>query len=167
MWKAVIAGAAGSVLAVSILAMLEVLGGWVQTIFVPSFPPGAIVAFDRKCPEGWEAYKPIAGRFPLASGRGTDERGESVSFTIGDAKGEYENLLTPTEMPNHGHSYNDHYLGNPGNGRYSGDRDDKERDLIYKKRDTVKTGGNAPHNNMPPYLALNFCHNPRIQDSQS
>ena len=43
----------------------------------------SILVTDQDCPslgEGWKDYKPIAGRFALAAGRGVDAREEMREF---------------------------------------------------------------------------------------
>ncbi len=104
----------------------------------------------------WEPYEPIAGRFPLAAGRGTDEREEGRSFFSGDTGGEYEHQLTVAEMPTHNHDYND-VRSKKKRGDFG---DDEPTELRTDSKKTELRGGGEAHNNMPPYLALNFCHNP-------
>ena len=105
---------------------------------------------------GWKTYGPIAGRFPLAAGRGTDEREKKRSFVPGDIGGEYKHQLTVPEMPAHDHSYQDTH----GRGIRADYGDDEPSKLHNNKRKTEQRGGGKAHNNMPPYLALNFCYKP-------
>lgn len=122
------------------------------------FPAGAVVAFDRSCPEGWRFFESGSGRFILGAGKG---RGLSER-EIGDKAGEEEVTLTEAQMPRHahrpplnketfnteipgiGHRFNDN-AQNQGNHKFTG------------SGETGFAGGGRPHNNMPPYIALYFC----------
>ncbi|MYA88198.1 MAG: hypothetical protein F4X97_07060 [Boseongicola sp. SB0662_bin_57] len=124
----------------------------------------AILMTDQDCAvfgDAWELYNPARGRFPLASGSGTDDRDETVEpFQIGDRGGEYQHVLTEPEMPSHVHTYEDKYLDNrESENANRGDDDDEERRYGRDARNTGVAGQTQPHNNMPPYLVLNFCHN--------
>lgn len=49
----------------------------------------------------WEAFAP--GRVLIGAGTGTDSRGESRTFKIGDTGGEYQHQLTTGELASHQH----------------------------------------------------------------
>lgn len=122
----------------------------------------SIMLTSRKCKElgnGWEPYVYISGRFPIGAGTNTtaDERNERRTFKLADTGGEYMHLLTEPEMPIHTHKYKDRTQRHPNIGD-SGSRigDTQVQDV----RRTEKAGGNMAHNNMPPYLVLNFCYRP-------
>ena len=71
MWKNIIVGAAGAIVAVIVLAAAEEIWGWIGPVFGPTsiVPSGAVVAFDGNCPEdGWDTCKEGAGRFLIGSG---------------------------------------------------------------------------------------------------
>lgn len=62
----------------------------------------AILMTDQDCSafgEEWINYEPMSGRFPISSGSGTDDRGESMEFHSGDQGGEYRNVLTYGGLP--------------------------------------------------------------------
>lgn len=114
-------------------------------------PRGAVMAFNLKtCPKGWHPFGVAAGRVVVGTGAGA---GLTVR-SLGDSGGEEQHMLTVEEMPSHshggnvslgGHSYEHHQYGNgrlPGESWQSG---------------TMATGGNRPHNNMQPYIALLYC----------
>ncbi len=116
-----------------------------------------ILMTDKECKSfgmGWRRYEPISGRFPLAAGNGRDGRGEAREFDLGNEGGEYRHQLTVPEMPEHTHRYRDRYAE-----RIRADYGDEEPgERKNEMRYTEKTGDGNPHNNMPPYMALNFCH---------
>ena len=117
----------------------------------------AILITDKECTSfgtGWQRYELISGRFAIAAGKGKDDRGETKEYTLRDRGGEYAHQLTVPEMPAHDHRYGD-VRAKDIRADYG---DDEPTKLIDKKRTTDKTGGGNAHNNMPPYLALNFCH---------
>lgn len=106
----------------------------------------------------WTKYEPMNGRFPIASGSGTDERQGREVFTLGTQGGEYKHQLRLNEMPEHTHSYMDKYLNNvESENAERGDDDDEERRYNNDRRPTGVSGENDPHNNMPPYSVVNFC----------
>ena len=119
---------------------------------------GVILMMDQDCAtlgSGWHPYGIMAGHFPLATGRGQDDRGETITFNLGMTGGEYQHQLSIDEMPEHAHRYLDRY--NRGvRGDYGDDEPTEHHNDFW--RTTKPRGRNHPHNNMPPYLALNFCH---------
>lgn len=124
---------------------------------------GVIVLTDKECAtlgEDWVPYELISGRFALAAGSHTDSRGELQTFALGDnSHGTYSHQLTVDQMPSHIHPYHDRYFNNDRGGGDHGDDDDTDRHYKNDRRNTGAIGGSLPHNNMPPYLVLNFCHN--------
>jgi hypothetical protein len=80
--------------------------------------------------------------------------GAGDSYTLGSTGGEAEHTLTVDEMPSHGHTVPTYAAeGNNGTGwslraQYINDPN--------QKLGSHATGGNQPHNNMPPYLAVNM-----------
>lgn len=123
---------------------------------------GVIVLTDQECArlgEGWVPYDLMSGRFPLAAGSHTDPRGDLQTFAINDRSyGTYSHQLTVDQMPSHAHQYHDRYFNNDRGGGDHGDDDDTDRHYKNDRRNTGSTGKGEPHNNMPPYLVLNFCH---------
>ena len=103
----------------------------------------------------WEQIK---GRFLL----GADEE----TYPAGSTGGEAEHTLTVEEMPNHRHSSDSYMNGYPNSnvmvdlGNYSmwineGNAYNNNPDTGQNgKIRTSYVGGNKPHNNMPPYLAV-------------
>ena len=109
---------------------------------------------------GWKRYEAISGRFALASGEGHDQE-EIKAFTVNGKGGKYRHILTVEEMPQHEHKYDK--TSKDHTGRSVADYGDDQRNSHkYNPLSTGLTGGGNPHNNMPPYLVLNFCHfNPK------
>ncbi|MCY4283967.1 MAG: hypothetical protein OXC65_01350 [Thiotrichales bacterium] len=130
-------------------------------LFVEQKFGNAILMTDQDCDvfgRAWRPYQPISGRFAIASGRGNDDRGEIMNFPLGSEGGEYRHVLTDNELAPHSHIYE--YAGQHA-GRHLADYGDDQRNHHdFKEHNTEETGRGDPHNNMPPYLVLNFCHIP-------
>ena len=126
-------------------------------------PSGAVVAFAKEhgCPAGWTEYKEAEGRFIVGAGRHSEynQYGNEVTMKyVGDTGGEDQVRLGIDHMPSHFHR-------NPSRG------DDAQRRKIVwalqaarlgdyggpDSRPTEATGGNKPHDNMPPFVALVYC----------
>ncbi len=104
----------------------------------------------------WKRYKPISGRFAVATGEGDDGK-KTKAFKLENKGGEYEHVLTVDEMPSHQHGYDSISRGHMGR-RVTDYGDDQANSHENELSKTKSTGGGNPHNNMPPYLVLNFCH---------
>lgn len=110
-------------------------------------------------PEGWREYEPLRGRMAV----GYDPNGNS-SYRLEQilfAGGELEHTLTVAEMPKLTIPYKDIYYSENGGTVYihggvgSGDTDHDNRGLEMD-RTTIFSGGEKPHNNMPPYRVIRF-----------
>lgn len=117
-------------------------------------PEHIIVMTGGECSKlgkDWQLYEKIQGRFPIGAGQNTDASGNTKTFSVGqeDNEGEYTHQLTIAEMPRHSHGHNGGYSGRH---RCGGDCDG-----VQGAAGAVEAGGNAAHNNIPPYLVLNFC----------
>lgn len=121
------------------------------------FPSGAVMAFNlSSCPSGWSALANAEGRFII--GRGTLG---SDTYSLGGTGGSARHTLTVSEMPSHDHdvgipgwtpSYVEFdYVG--GSGSLGGVKGDGRGPFL----DIYPRGGNQPHENRPPYLALLYC----------
>lgn len=103
----------------------------------------------------------LRGRFPVGKDTGT-------FATLGGKGGEEKHTLTVAEMPAHQHSGNDRawHDKQKRNGQQwfvglSHDRGSwmsnaANDGLTNQDTETGTTGGNQPHNNLPPYISLNF-----------
>lgn len=92
----------------------------------------------------------LYGRFPLGVG---------TNIAVGSTGGEAEHTLTKDEMPSHSHIQRASgpwkaYGG--GSTRGHSLTDDPENTCVNTANATASAGGGRPHNNMPPYYALNF-----------
>lgn len=100
----------------------------------------------------WEQKKDV---FILAAGE---------TYPAGSTGGEAEHMLTVSEMPAHGHNFDNYFNGYP-KGDYIIELDTYLTPLINAKNPddtagsgvwTNPTGGSHPHNNMPPYYSMPF-----------
>ena len=128
-------------------------------------PKGTIVAFNSATPPaGWtlcdgnNGTPDLRGRFILGAGQGTNLTNRKITTTGGAET----HTLTIDQMPQHSHSAGGgsnswlgantdgrgwHNLPNKGNGG---------KTWTYFASGTANTGGNQPHNIMPPYYVLTF-----------
>lgn len=92
----------------------------------------------------------MKGRVPV----GVDSGSNRVTFnnTLGGNGGEEFHTLTVNEMPSHAHSAN--FLIQEGNLSPRGDFYGLSTKVVQVNTNNV--GGNQSHNNMPPYLVLNY-----------
>ena len=75
----------------------------------------------------------------------------STYATIAATGGEVEHTLTTSEMPSHSHTYSTLSEAMPQSGSAT---------LCWHgsaTASTASTGGDGAHNNMPPYVVLNYC----------
>jgi len=97
----------------------------------------------------------LQGRIPLHFGNG---------FTLGEVTGEQNHTLNISEIPTHLHLAN----ASPSSGNTANAANSvlagalnaygAAGDLIALNPTTIgNIGGSQPHNNMQPYLVLNFC----------
>lgn len=103
---------------------------------------------DVPIPEGWKECTDFRGRFPL--GWNPDDEDFNQILKAG---GEKDHILTIDEMPSHTHGFPQ--SRDAGDSRLSNQiSTDPEH---YKgKGNTEATGGNQPHNNMPPYRIIRY-----------
>lgn len=102
----------------------------------------------------------LRGRTPIHVGASN-----GVSHTLGQKSGEETHTLNTTEIPSHDHTLrasNDpgnqnapggNVLANAGTNIYG----DAINALTLNPGTVSSTGGNQAHENMQPYLALNYC----------
>lgn len=77
--------------------------------------------------------------------------GAGDTYSSGSTGGESTHTLTINEMPSHSHKYNLAYSGNdPARGFNYGNTSVGVQGPGFIQN----TGGNQPHNNMPPYLTI-------------
>lgn len=129
-------------------------------------PSGAVIAFDKNCPLGWEPFQLLAGRIPLGAGKGNKDEGSSLLTprNIGESGGTEKHQLTWAQMPKHHHRGDRVPWGTlrwkwGGVGEYWAHNEGKDGKgkKVYEKYNTEPAGGNEPHNNMPPYYVMQYC----------
>lgn len=114
-------------------------------------PTGAVMAFNATvCPTGWSEFTDARGRVVV----GLDPSNASFDF-LGEQGGEEAHPLSIEEMPEHFHTYTFRRSVSQSYSSYSW----HENDWILENqtRDTSSVGGNLPHNNLQPYIALIYC----------
>lgn len=142
--------------------------------------PGAVVAYAlEQCPRGWRDYKKASGRTII----GVGESQGLTKRSLNDIGGEEAHVLTESELASHAHegvsnggniaSYRvvdplnresgfhtaaNHVQGWKG-GQNFFDANDANYPLAGHTHNFVTNakGGNVPHNNMQPYVALRYC----------
>ena len=100
-------------------------------------------------PEGWKECTDLRGRMPLGWNPDDTDFSELLKND-----GEKAHQLTIEELPSHSHSYIDTYK--PGNRGQRGPGGDNGLYNSSYNSTTDNTGGNQPHNNMPPYRIIKF-----------
>ncbi len=119
----------------------------------------AIVAYysdkgEKRCPAGWSPFEEAKERFIVGASA------EGLYPVVGSIGGEAEVTLTEPQMPRHSHPLKKEY-GWDVNGNGGAWRIDSGDGAPWGDRkgvlDTHERGGDQPHNNIPPYIALYFC----------
>lgn len=82
--------------------------------------------------------------------------GAGDKYAVGSTGGESEHKLTIDEMPLHGHNFIYGYGWTSGGdgGQYSFAAENKQKGYSGTNEPVRPIGGDQPHNNMPPYLAV-------------
>jgi hypothetical protein len=134
---------------------------------------GAVVAFNRSeregaCPIGWRKFDEAAGRFIVGAGVNSwvDVVGRPLTRhpslkdkPEGAVGGEEVHQLTVVEMPSHDHSSSGFNLLVTRNGKEVAEHAVPQNiDINARKGKPIEPeGGDQPHNNMPPFVALYYC----------
>ena len=132
----------------------------IPALIATAVPKGAVVAFATACPaeSGWKEYEAARGRFLVAVGDHTDASGHSRNFAlgIGDNDGEYMHTLVADEMPAHRHAVE---RQGPTRGIEGLPPIGSDGAIIatIEQEMSSTAGKGAPHNTVPPYIALHFC----------
>lgn len=125
---------------------------WSCTSITTALPSGMVVAFSlATCPAGWSPLELARGRFIVGAGSlGAD------NYVLGGTGGSARHTLSIAEMPHHSHGVQ------LGNNTASGPDDwgvqhSDPHGGNWGVYQTHGAGGNQPHENRPPYLALLYC----------
>ena len=98
----------------------------------------------------------LRARVPMGSGStqynrtkidGTSEQISSATYTLGQRGGEETHILSVAEMPSHRHPG---YVSTSGTGAAGGGS------YLINYGSTDATGGSQPHNNIQPYVVVNY-----------
>ena len=96
----------------------------------------------------------LKGRVPVGYGTGTDGNNKSLDFTpLGSQGGEYEHTLTVNEIPEHSHRV---ATLDPDSDEYYGVEVVNQKKSFNPNFYTEATGGSQPHNNLQPFIVLNY-----------
>ena len=117
---------------------------------------------ENEIPEGWREYVPLRGVMPIGHDpeytRTNDDPEDYRLNTLNQKGGSRSHKLTEAEMPSHHHQQGSESLYNRyGGGRFVGPRNWQSGTLdACADQNTSTTGGDQPHNNMPPYRVVQF-----------
>jgi hypothetical protein len=117
---------------------------------------------ENEIPEGWHEYVPLRGVMPIGHdpeyGRDENDAEDYRLNALKHRSGKRSHKLTIEEMPSHHHQQGSESLYNRyGGGRVVGPRNWQSGTLdACADQNTSTTGGDQPHNNMPPYRVVQF-----------
>ena len=106
---------------------------------------------SQNTPSGYFRVPDLRGRFIVGQVPG-DESSKGNFADKGSTGGEKEHLLTVDEMPSHSHAYGYDYKAL----RHDGYEDYLAYPANSKVFNTTPTGGDKPHNTLPPYYVLSY-----------
>ena len=126
------------------------VGNGSQLTGIDAIPSGVIVMWSGSIadiPTSWALCNGSNGTPDL---RDRFIVGAGSSYAVDNTGGEASHTLIIAEMPAHTHSYNQ-----PFSTGYVSESGDRPR-IVGSSTTTGSTGGNAPHENRPPYYALAY-----------
>lgn len=109
--------------------------------------------------------------FALPNLQGRSQLHVGNGFTLGQSGGQSAHTVTMSELPQHTHFLSNNMciggnvinaaLGDPTNNYWANNGKNQYAtntfDKVMHPSAVTNTGGSQPHNNMMPYLVLNFC----------
>ena len=120
---------------------------------------------ENEIPEGWEEYVPMRGVMPIGHDpeyrRDENDAEDYRLNALKHRSGKRSHKLTIEEMPKHKHNYGDIYFSENGGTvvtptNYGSNKSDYDNGGFEMDRTSKDTGGDQPHNNMPPYRVVQF-----------
>lgn len=109
--------------------------------------------FGTASEEGYFVLPDMRGRVPIGAGSGDG----LTTRTLADIGGSETHTLTIDEMPSHTHNVSNTVQKTGDNTMGSSDQTANEIDNIHTITTTsTATGGGEPHNNMQPFIVLNY-----------
>ena len=120
---------------------------------------------ENEIPEGWEEYVPMRGVMPIGHDpEYRKDENDAEDYRLNALKhrsGKRSHKLTIEEMPEHKHNYGDIYFSESGGTvvtptKYGSNKSDYDNGGFEMNRTSKETGGDQPHNNMPPYRVVQF-----------
>ena len=133
-----------------------------------AIPVGLIAIWGKpanQIPEGWREYTDLRGRMPIGLdphyNKTKDDAQDYQLNSLLKQGGERSHKLTIEEMPKHKHNYGDIYFSESGGTvvtptKYGSNKSDYDNGGFEMDRTSKETGGDQPHNNMPPYHVVQF-----------
>ena len=106
---------------------------------------------------GYGTWEAVNGQAMIGAGDYTDDNGETRTLTAGDTGGSFQETLTISQIPNHGHNLGGKSLlrSNKDEGSSFGpDYDPTDND--GRAVTATNEGGGQAHNNMMPYRVVNM-----------
>ena len=125
-----------------------------------AIPVGLIAIWGKpanQIPEGWREYTDLRGRMPVGLDpyyhKTNDDAQDYQLNSLLMQGGERSHKLTEAEMPSHSHKL--HYRETQDDAGNGSDGSELSTGTSHST-DVTKTGGDQPHNNMPPYHVVQF-----------
>ena len=124
-----------------------------ELLQIVSIPPKAVVALDSdKCPDGWKRFHEASGRTIIGSGKGNGLSPRKRGTTGGEER----HTLRIEELPSHDHGTR-HALSGTSLAWGPGSHPIPTSSARKGSEKNWRTGGSAPHENMPPFIVLTYC----------
>ena len=130
-------------------------------------PIGLIALWGKpanEIPAGWREYVNLRGRMPIGLDPDYVKKPEDSQDyrlnALNQSGGERSHKLTIEEMPKHKHDTVNDASGSDDNSKgYGGAFTMDTDEITYDRKNLMRiepTGGDQPHNNMPPYRVVQF-----------
>nr|DAX76036.1 MAG TPA: Baseplate structural protein [Caudoviricetes sp.] len=119
---------------------------------------------ENEIPEGWEEYTPMRGVMPIGHDpeyrKDENDAEDYYLNTLKQKGGKRSHKLSVEEMPSHRHETVNDASGSDRDSKGYGSAFTMDTDEItHNRRNLMRiepSGGDRPHNNMPPYRVVQF-----------